>query len=362
MKITVYAISKNEEKFAARWVKSMAEADHICVLDTGSTDGTVEILADLGVIVRREEIDPWRFDVARNRSMELIPEDTDICVCTDLDEVFRPGWRAALERAWRPGTEQLRYSYIWSFDEHGRPGTEFIQEKIHAPGVFRWVHPVHEVLERTDGAVSWPVAEAPEIVLEHHPDHGKSRGGYLRLLELSVRERPNDDRNAHYLGREYMFHRRWDEAIAQLQRHLTLPTATWAAERSASMRFISRCYLAKGDQPEAMRWALRAVAEAPELRESWVQAEEAAYAGEDWPAAAFFGGKAVAVTKKSGCYINEERAWGAYPWDAMAYALYRLGDLEGAAAATERALELEPGNERLRGNMKFYRGDRGGKG
>ena len=362
MKITVYAISKNEEKFAARWVEAMAEADHICVLDTGSTDGTVEILADLGVIVRREEIDPWRFDVARNRSMELIPEDTDICVCTDLDEVFRPGWRAALERAWRPGTEQLRYSYIWSFDEHGRPGTEFLQEKIHAPGVFRWVHPVHEVLERTDGAVSWPVAEAPEIVLEHHPDHGKSRGGYLRLLELSVRERPNDDRNAHYLGREYMFHRRWDEAIAQLQRHLTLPTATWAAERSASMRFISRCYLAKGDQPEAMRWALRAVAEAPELRESWVQAEEAAYAGEDWPAAAFFGGKAVAVTKKSGCYINEERAWGAYPWDAMAYALYRLGDLEGAAAATERALELEPGNERLRDNMKFYRRDRGDKG
>ncbi len=362
MKITVYAISKNEAKFAARWVESMAEADHICVLDTGSMDGTVEILADLGVIVRREEIDPWRFDVARNRSMELIPEDTDICVCTDLDEVFRPGWRAALERAWRPGTEQLRYSYIWSFDEHGRPGTEFLQEKIHAPGVFRWVHPVHEVLERTDGAVSWPVAEAPEIVLEHHPDPGKSRGGYLRLLELSVRERPNDDRNAHYLGREYMFHRRWDEAIAQLQRHLTLPTATWAAERSASMRFISRCYLAKGDQPEAMRWALRAVAEAPELRESWVQAEEAAYAGEDWPAAAFFGGKAVAVTKKSGCYINEERAWGAYPWDAMAYALYRLGDLEGAAAATERALELEPGNERLRGNMIFYRRDRGDKG
>ena len=362
MRVTVYAISKNEEKFAARWVKSMAEADHICVLDTGSADGTVEILADLGVIVRREEIDPWRFDTARNRSMELIPEDTDICVCTDLDEVFRPGWRAALERAWRPGTEQLRYSYIWSFDEHGRPGTEFLQEKIHAPGVFRWVHPVHEVLERTDGAVSWPVAEAPEIVLEHHPDPGKSRGGYLRLLELSVRELPNDDRNAHYLGREYMFHRRWDEAIAQLQRHLTLPTATWAAERSASMRFISRCYLAKGDQPEAMRWALRAVAEAPELRESWVQAEEAAYAGEDWPAAAFFGGKAVAVTKKSGCYINEERAWGAYPWDAMAYALYRLGDLEGAAAATERALELEPGNERLRGNMIFYRRDRGDKG
>ena len=357
MKVTVYAIAKDEERFAARWARSMGEADHVVVLDTGSGDGTVEALTARGVTVRQEIVSPWRFDEARNRSMALIPEDTDVCVCTDLDEVFRPGWRKALERAWKPGTQQLRYHYIWSFDRHGRPGVEFTQEKIHAPGVFRWVHPVHEVLERTDGAGAWPTAEASEIVLEHHPDPGKSRRGYLELLELSVKERPGDDRNAHYLGREYMFHGRWDEAIRELKRHLSLPTATWAAERCASMRFLSRCYLAKGDRGEAARWALRAVAEAPDLRESWVQAEEAAYAAEDWAAVAFFGGKAVEIEKKSGCYINEERAWGAYPWDAMAYALYRLGDLPGATEATERALALDPDNERLRNNMRYYRGD-----
>lgn len=44
MIITVYAIAKNEEKFAARWAASMREADNVVVLDTGSTDGTVEIL------------------------------------------------------------------------------------------------------------------------------------------------------------------------------------------------------------------------------------------------------------------------------------------------------------------------------
>ena len=355
MIVTVYAIAKNEEKFAERWAVSMAEADHICVLDTGSTDGTVEILERMGVTVRREEILPWRFDAARNRSMAMIPADTDICVCTDLDELFRPGWRADLERAWTSSTEQLRYRYIWSFDDNGAPGTEFLQEKIHAPGVFRWVHPVHEVLERTDGKPAWQIAQTEEIVLEHRPDPTKSRSGYLALLELSVQERPENDRNAHYLGREYMFHQRWDEAIAQLKRHLALPTATWTEERCASMRFLSRCYLAKGDTREAMRWALRAIGEAPELREPWVQAEEAAYAREDWSAAAFFGGKAVAITQKSGSYINEERAWGAYPWDAMAYALYRLGDLQGAAEATEAAIALAPEDERLKGNLAYYR-------
>ena len=41
MKIVVYAICKNEEAFVERWMDSMAEADEIVVLDTGSTDGTV---------------------------------------------------------------------------------------------------------------------------------------------------------------------------------------------------------------------------------------------------------------------------------------------------------------------------------
>ena len=46
--VCVYAICKNEAKFARRWMDSMSEADHIVVLDTGSTDGTAERLRALG--------------------------------------------------------------------------------------------------------------------------------------------------------------------------------------------------------------------------------------------------------------------------------------------------------------------------
>ena len=44
MKVCVYAICKNEEQFVERWMDSMGEADLVVVLDTGSTDGTVERL------------------------------------------------------------------------------------------------------------------------------------------------------------------------------------------------------------------------------------------------------------------------------------------------------------------------------
>ena len=75
MKIIVYAICKNESKFVDCWMNSMTEADAVVVLDTGSSDDTVEKLRRRGAIVERAEIFPWRFDTARNRSLALAPSD-----------------------------------------------------------------------------------------------------------------------------------------------------------------------------------------------------------------------------------------------------------------------------------------------
>ena len=55
-KICVYAICKNEEKFVNRWFESMKEADNIFVLDTVSTDNTIQILKELGVKVLQKEL------------------------------------------------------------------------------------------------------------------------------------------------------------------------------------------------------------------------------------------------------------------------------------------------------------------
>ncbi len=264
-RIYVYAICKNEEKFAERWVRSMQEADGICVLDTGSTDGTAERLRELGAHVTQEAVTPWRFDTARNRSLELVPEDADLCVCTDLDEVFRPGWRTAMEQALAGGAEKLRYRYTWSFRPDGREGVVFWIEKAHARFGVRWAHPVHEVLECTKGACR--TVDAEGVQLDHHPDPEKSRGQYLPLLELAVQEAPEDDRNVFYLGREYSFYGRWSDCERTLRQYLRMRSAVWDEERCAAMRILAQACLAQERTAEAERWLLRACAEAPQLRE-----------------------------------------------------------------------------------------------
>ena len=354
-KVCVYAICKNESAFARRWMESMSEADEVVVLDTGSTDETADILTEMGARVTRERIEPWRFDVARNRSLELVSEDTDICVCTDLDEQFHPGWRARLEQVWKPGTGQASYRYTWSFRPDGSEGHVFWCEKIHARHGYRWTHPVHEVLEWTGEGAAPPKVRAEGVQLDHHPDPKKSRGQYLPLLELSVAEEPEDDRNMHYLGREYLFHGRWDDCIRTLKRHLLLPSATWADERAASMRFMAKAYAQKGEEAQAMSWYLRAVAQAPHLREPYTDLAMWLYRQRQWDGVLYFTGCAIAITERPDTYICEADAWGSLPWDLRAIAFYHTGRLAQALDAAQRAAEISPTDERLAGNVSLIR-------
>ena len=354
-KVCVYAICKNEAQFVDRWMDSMSEADSVVVLDTGSTDDTVEKLRRRGAQVTVEIISPWRFDTARNRSLELAPPDADLCVCTDLDEVFHPGWRAALERAWGPGVSQISYRYTWSFQPDGSEGVVFWSEKAHARRGFRWIHPVHEVLEWTLPTPRGRSVQVQGVQLDHHPDPAKSRGQYLPLLELSVQEAPEDDRNMHYLGREYMYKGRWDDCIATLTKHLAMPSATWADERAASMRYIARSYGEKGRSGLARDWYLRAIAEAPHLREAYVDLASLLYAQENWEGVLYFTGCALDIRERPATYICEAAAWGSLPWDLRSIALYRTGQISKALEAAEQALTYAPENERIQQNVSFFK-------
>lgn len=351
MKVVVYAICKNEIQFARRWMDSMGEADAVYVLDTGSTDGTPACLEELGAQVTTAVIDPWRFDTARNRSLELVPPETDICVCTDLDEVFQPGWRAQVEQAWKPGTDRLLYRYTWSFQPDGREGMVFWYDKIHRRQGCRWVNPVHEVLRFEGGAPQAVYADG--VRLEHHPDPEKSRSQYLELLELAVQEEPENDRNVHYLGREYFFYGRWDDCIATLQRHLSMPTAVWADERAASMRYIAKAYQQKSAPEQARAWFLRAAAQAPHLREPWMDLALMCYRQENWDGVLYFTGAALAITVRPDTYISEADAWGPLPHDLRCQAYFRTGRTWLALDEAKKALVLSPTDTRLASNVEM---------
>ena len=350
-KIYVYAICKNEEKFVDQWMDSMGEADAVIVTDTGSDDATVERLRNRGAVVYVDVVKPWRFDVARNISLDHVPEDADICVCTDLDELFEPGWRKKLEQAWTPEARSAKYLYNWSLKKDGSPDVQMYYSKIHARHGFQWTCPVHEYLSYIGNDYKATVT-VDGMVLNHYPDSTKSRGSYLPLLELAVEENPTGDRVTYYLGREYMYKREWQKCIDTLKRYLSLPSATWKEERCASMRWIAKAYYNLGDLQTAYAWYFRAIAEMPVMRDPYVECAKMAYQIADWPMAFFMAEEALKIKDKSKTYVNMGYSWDYTPHDLAAIASYRLGMYERSLRHAQAALETTPGDERLKNNLK----------
>ena len=353
-KICVYAICKNEEKFVERWVNSVKEADEIYVLDTGSMDNTVEELKKRGVIVSQKEINPWRFDVARNLSLDMVPNDADICVCIDLDEVLEVGWRKKLKKIWNIDINRLRYNYNWSLDDKNNPIVNFYIEKIHTRNNYKWIHPVHEVLKYTGNGTERFIT-TDDITVNHYPDNNKSRSNYLPLLELSVKESPNNDRNMHYLGREYMYYGRWNECIDTLINHLNLPSATWKDERSASMRFIARSYINLKRYDEARMWLDKAIREAPYLRDPYVERALLEYQLTNYKEVEKYAKEALKIRKHEKNYINEPFSWNHTIYDLLSISLFYQGKLEESLFYSEKALRMSPNDDRLIKNNKIIK-------
>ena len=346
MKVAVYTIALNEQQFVEKWHESAKEADYLLIADTGSTDSTVAKAEALGINVIKISINPWRFDDARNASLSVIPSDIDYCIALDMDEILLPGWKKELKKALKDKVTRPRYKYTWSWKEDGTPGLQYGGDKIHARKGYRWKHPVHEVItsDRIEEKQGWY-----DLEIHHYPDHTKSRGQYLPLLELSVIEDPLDDRNAYYYARELFFAGKTEEATKEFKRHLSLPKARWGAERAASYRYLAKC-----NPADAKEYLLKAIQEDPSRREPRIELANHAYLVKDWELCYKQSLEALAIKEKPLDYLCEDFAWKDLPHDLASISAWNLGKKQEAISQIMLAISHNPKNTRLIKNLEFY--------
>ena len=365
--VSVYAIAKNEASVAARWYESVKEADEVCVLDTGSTDDTVNILRDLGAHVEVKTYDEWSFSVARNDSMKLVSPESEIMFTMDLDETIAPGWRKKLEDAWIAEEEKgnkpigVYYKFIWSFYDDGREMQSFAVRKIHAHGYGHWKYRCHEILCLENGYTFF----LNDFVVEHHQNKQTSRSKYLGLLEKDAREMPEDDRSAYYYARELYYEGRWEDAITEFKRHIMLRSAWWNCERASSMRNIAYCYHHLGKDDEYELWLWKAADEDKTNREATFFLGQLALDRKDYRTAVKVFERCLEIKEPSLNYISMPVVWTARPWFLYAQSLWWVNRWDDAVNASKKALDIEPNNNEVKQqyeDMKRTRDERNAKG
>ena len=339
-KIAIYAPALNEIKHVDAWYESCKDADVICVADTGSTDGTLERLKELGVQATDVSIQPWRFDLAFNVAMSLVPKDVDICIRLDMDERLQPGWRDALEKAWVPGTTKLRYPYVWSFNPDGSPGRQWYCDRIHARSGYYWIGHTHEGLCSRLPEVQ---VFTDDVKIYQYAD-AKDKKNDLPLLQEATKEWPHDARLKAYLGREYMYQGLKEDSK---KTYLEFLSMSWdKIERGQAMINLSFV-----DSENKEFWLKMAHIEVPTHREPLVNLAQYYYEQQNWTKCYKAAKDALAITAHPMDYTCTPESWGWQPHDLLSIAAWNLNLYHESYQQSKLALQNLPNDDRLKSNF-----------
>jgi len=321
--------------------------DEIVVVDTGSTDKTVDILKSHGANVI-EGGDRMHKGAMRNLAQEYTSEDADWIVFLDGDEELEDaaGLRTYLE------TTPAEAIYLTAIRHHGNgaAGSQQQQMRCWRKGLVAYKYRAHEVPECTNGR---PLKTAyTEYAFHNRPRQREGGQQYtLDRLLLDVQEHPTAARPLFYLGRQWYYMKRWRKARDVLEQYVNDFPAGWDA--ADAYYYLSHCYQHEGEIGEAITALYKAVALRPRRRDFWGRLGTIYYNRESYDLAAAMLCAALEMHPPTTGYRMPEW-YGAHIQDLLARCYWKLGEMEVGQIHAEKAVELEPDNKRLIDNLAFF--------
>lgn len=262
-------IAKNEEAVIERCIASCKGVDQVSLVDTGSTDRTVEIAKSLGAIVDDTTF-KWPdapdstgvdFSAARNRSADML--STDWFMFLDADEVLEKGHIWNIKKHLQEiGDDDMDVILITMY---AMDGDEFWREKIvkKKPGL-RFVGRVHEsfVNENANGIY------ADDVRIKYEPRASSERN--YAILREEVQANVDDMRLQYLMGREEFCFNNCVSSIYWFERYIR---AYLLSGKQHKMRYadalftLALAHAKMADPVQAKYWAAQGFAANPDCRE-----------------------------------------------------------------------------------------------
>lgn len=341
MTLSCVLIVKDEEELLPRCLASLPTWDELVVVDTGSTDRTIEIAHEHGA--RVEHFD-WINDFAAARNYAESLCTMDYVYWQDADEVLVSGANVIRGIVAKGEDVGVKPTMVWERDSSGAVVKSYArQHLLHKRGAYTWKGARHEATVGPDGR------EEPRIQVEQIERTGGDRAYGDPFEPLRP---PADERGLFYLAREHSYAGHHHETIALVDLLLSGPVE-WPIQRSDAAILKGNALKALGRHADARAAYLRAVQEWGAWAEPYFALGCLHYEREQWAEGASWFAACIPLSPPAGYFVNDEiYAWRRY--DMLAVCLSKVGMRDEARRWGERALGARPGDQRLQDNMKWY--------
>lgn len=369
-------IAKDEETSLPRLLGSIEGAfDRVVLLDTGSTDKTVEVFSDwartqegLDFAVGRYK---WKddFSDARNAADGLLlfgdPAKymvgdkplVDWKCWADCDDILvgASNIRQLCENA---PQELVAYfcGYNYATDPASGQSMCYLWRERIVRSTYNhpWQGRVHEAVP-----IDAPVQQVPSNIVEwiHSKDFSVSENSNdrnLRILTKWNEDDPGNSRVVGYLGTENAMQGKWHEAIEFYKEYATLGSK-WDEERAQMYRKMASCYIELGDFDAARQAAYNAMGVLPRWPDSYLSLAEVTMHLGQWEQAKQWAQRVLEIGKPETMLIINPVDYSFLPLKVIAGCSAQLGDIEGALEAGEAAQRIVPTDQGLNREMYHWR-------
>jgi len=370
--ISFCIITKNEPLLEKCLLSIRDHVKEIVIVDTGSTDGTVEIAKKYADIfeIYTDCNDPKTgliedFSQARNRAFELATQPWVGWI--DGDDILEGG-ENLYNLVSPPSNNELNafmFPYEYSYDESGNCTCRHYRERLFSnKNKVKFVNPVHEVAVPNAGVNPFFI-QNDSVIFKHQRQYGNKApeiGRNLRILRKYFEKHGDSDaRQLYYLGLECYNAGLTDEALEILTKYIS--KSGWADE--IVMALLKKCdiYFGRQDYANAIECGYKILS----YKETWCEGY-------------FILGKAYYYLASAGG-LEEMRNWercanfikiglGFPPTKTLLFinpldrdidihryynmALNKIGDIQGALDSANIGLLKSPNDVGLLSNKKIY--------
>jgi glycosyltransferase involved in cell wall biosynthesis len=353
--LTLVMILKNEAHTIEKTLNSVKDhIDYWAIIDTGSTDGTQDIIRKClenvpGQLHEEPFID---FSTMRNKSLDLAGEASRWIIWLDADDVLVGGENL---RKFLEADSSGATAYYVTLNT----GIFYDQCRVIKSGAgWRFKGVVHEVLMHpTEMPHSTKI---PGVLVEHHPDQigrDKTVARWSRdvvLLAEEFEKNPTDARSAFYLAQTLSWLGRWDEAYAAYRRRIFLEG--WWEEVYESKMGLAKCAEQLGKSlDEVIRLFMDAYNYAPSRAEPLYEAAFRCMVADRRPEAFMYAKRGTEICKPTNVRLAMDSS--IYDWrlhDVVASTAGWVGCLDVGEKSAAIAVKHNSTDDRMVKNLIWY--------